>query len=355
MDVETFVRLPLAGTVACVVIAPIAAWQTVERVRVRRAARHRSRVARLRAQALAVAVGRIYSVGPLPAVATGDGEVIDRILVDFVQLLRGPDKTALVRILELRGTIESARQRTNARSPLVRARAAERLGTLGTRLALDDLARLLDDRSAEVRAVAARALGKLEGAGIVPVLLASLDGPRRVPESIVAEALATAGPACADDLREGLRNPSAVVRAIAAGLIGQLGVTVATDDLIVALGDSDARTRAAATAALGRIGSPRATGPLVRVLAHAPLDERRAAICALGAIGSPSAVPLLASLLDSNEAEVPTCAAQALSQMGRAGRLALRFRSSEPGLPGSHARDALTRADGLEYSERLAA
>jgi hypothetical protein len=343
----------LVGLAVCALVAPIAASVVVKLVRERTASRSLARATRLRPDAIKL-VADAVTTGGLPAIGTRDGRVLDRLVVEIVPLLRGADKTALVLVLEERGTVAAARKRTYAASALERAHAAEMLGALGIRRALPELARLLHDRSEEVRIVAARALGKLGGARAVPFLLASLEEPRPVPVSIVSMALLHSGPAGIEELRAGLGSGSSTARATAAELLGQFGAIAASDDLIVALADSDERTRAAAAVALGRIGSPRAVEPLVRLLGEiVTIDERRCAISALGAIGSPAPAELLAAMLDSNEAEIPRRAAQALGRMGDAGRRELRARSLEVGPAGAHAREALGSDSDTQATRRL--
>src|SRR5438105_290772 len=83
----------------------------------------------------------------------------------------------------------------------------------------------------------ARALGKLGPAAVAPRLDA-LTARRPVPADIVTMALVHAGAAGADDLIGGL-DPArpARVRAVAAELLGQLGVLSAAASLATTLGD----------------------------------------------------------------------------------------------------------------------
>jgi HEAT repeat protein len=99
--------------------------------------------------------------------------------------------------------------------------------------ALPDLTRLLHDRDPDVRAAAARALGKLGRPEAVPHLLGALERKRSVPVGVVSMALLHLGPPCAPALRHGLaRENSRHVRALAAELLGWLGAIGAVDQLI---------------------------------------------------------------------------------------------------------------------------
>jgi HEAT repeat protein len=266
------------------------------------------------------------------------GRSLDALATGLLRKLRGEDRRVLTTLLEASGQIDRARRDTRRPGPVRRARAAELLGAAGAADALPDLTRLLRDRDPDVRAAAARALGKLGHPQAASSLLATLGAERPVPAGVVSIALLHLGPACAPALRDGLdigNGPH--VRTLAAELLGRLGAIEAADRLIEAV-DSDPfpAVRAAAARALGRAGVPRAAAPLERALARDPAAEvRRAAAWALGELGGGAAVDGLAAALSSGDHALAREAARSLLSCGPAGRSLLeriaRGREAAPG------------------------
>ena len=91
-------------------------------------------------------------------------------------------------------------RRTSFMNPVRRAIAAERLGNAGVPTTARSVIRLLEDRHADVRIVAARALGKMGNPGAVAPLLNALDCERPVPMSIVTMALLHIGPSVVEPM-----------------------------------------------------------------------------------------------------------------------------------------------------------
>ncbi len=272
------------------------------------------------------------------------GRSLDELAAGLLTKLRGEDRRVLERLLETTGSLERARRRTRRRGAVGRARAAELLGAAGHTAALDDLTLLLADRDHDVRATAARALGKLGDPAAVPALLASLEARRPVPAGVVTMALLHIGPAAGAPLAEALATPhSASTRAIAAELLGRLGGLSAAGELIRALRhDRDATVRAGAARALGRIGVQRAVAPLEACLIddQAPA-VRQAAAWALGELGGTRAFAGLAGALLSDDHALARRAADALVGCGPTG-LALLQRTAAGHGPGAReARETL--------------
>lgn len=327
-----------------VIVMLATASAVAKAVRDRRAAGRASATLAFR-PSIAALVGGTAAPEGAPGVGGHDSRLFETAIVDMLPLLRGRERAGLVRVLEDRGVVDRARRATYSRSSLRRARAAETLGACATRRALPELGRLLRDRDREVRIVAARALGKLGGAGAVPFLLGSLEKPRPLPLSIITMALMHIGPSGIDEMREGLRAPSPRAREAAAEVLGQFGASSAVPELIESLRDPEPLVRARSASALGRIGSPRAVAPLLELLgADETLETRRAAVTALGAIGSPDAVEAVRAALDSAESDISWRAARALAQLGAPGRLVLDERAHRTDRTGGHAREALAGA-----------
>jgi len=122
--------------------------------------------------------------------------------------------------------------------------------------AFADWQRDVRDRSPEVRARAAKALGRF-GPGAVPLLTPALGDPELTVRRAVAEALRAIGPAVVPSMIRALENSEVRIRANAAVVLGGLGPAArdAVPSLARALKDANPRVRELATEAIDRITS----------------------------------------------------------------------------------------------------
>ena len=223
-----------------------------------------------------------------------------------------------------------------------RAMAAHLLGAAAVPAAVPDLVRLTQDRSEDVRRVAARALGRMGDPRGVRALISALEEPRALSQGTVGLAMVRMGPAAAPGLREALGSDDPSVRAMAADVLGHLGDTDAVPRLMDRLHDDEVNVRLAAAAALRRIGSPQARP----ALAHTALSDqepavRALAVSALAVLGPAFALGTLSEALGDVDHRVARAAAGALAQAGEDGVAELR-RVAETQRPGRlEAREAL--------------
>ena len=243
---------------------------------------------------------------------------VEDMVVSLLRKLRGVDREGLVELLEQGGTIERALRRSHRPGAVGRARAVELLGATEVARALPEVARALHDRDPAVRAVAARALGRMGDPGAVPLLLAALEKPRPIPVSLVGMALARIGPVGREGLATGLGAPSPSARGLSVELLGQFGVPADVPGIVALLmDDPDPDVRGRAAGALGHIGSPRALAPLTDCLhAAQPAALRAAAARALGTVGPGASQDALIAALGSGGHELARAAADTLSRGG---------------------------------------
>ncbi len=282
----------------------------------------------------------------LDHVAGPEGRLLEELAWQMLGKVRGASRQALVAWLDRRGAIEEARLRTHKRGAVGRAKAAERLGAAGVLSTSPDVARLLEDPHAEVRIVAARALGKLGDASAVPALLKAVSGHNAVPSSLVSMALLHIGPTVIDPLVEGLRHPSPGVRRVCADLLGMHGALPATRPLVnLVESDEDTEVRMRAANALGRIGAPQGIEPLQRALgAQQPQPLRVTAAFALGQIGGATAIGALHNCINDQDEELGAIAAEALAGMGVKGIAILDVVAQAEGPGRQRAEDWLARS-----------
>lgn len=284
------------------------------------------------------------AVARLATIRGREWRACEPTLVSMLAKVRGGSHAALVEVLVRRGTIERAVRRTRSWSLIARCEAAELIGATGYRPAAPALIRLLDDRSPEVRRVAARAVGRLgDPAGAVPLLRAGT-GDRALPSRDVAAALvlldAEATPTLVSIVAE-QRSP--LLRSIGAEVLGLRGAVEAVGLLVSMLReDPSLEVRIRASRALGRIGVDTAVGPLVDALDAEATELRAVAARALGQVGSDEAVPALVVRLGDPAHRVAANAAESLAALGDRGLLALgEAAASERSRAGDYAREAL--------------
>jgi HEAT repeat protein len=344
------IRQFIVDALLCVSAAlALLATATAVRKSVRRAAdRRRSRIeANVRPRLMQLLASDGESEADLAEVGGRAGRVLESVTASLLSKLRGEDRAAVVRMLDARGKVDTARRDLHRFGTVRRARAAEFLGAVGAASAYDDLVRVLHGRNAELRGVAARALGRLGIAEPVEPLLASLDGPRSIPVGVVTMALLHIGPPAEAPLGDiGLAHESALARQISAELLGVLGAYDAVPGLMALANDDPIpAVRRAALWALGRIGHPQAVDTLIACLEQDSSVLSASAARSLGQVGSPQAVPALADAVCHEDHSVAHRAAEALTRLGRPGREALDDLARLSDTASRYARGAISAAD----------
>lgn len=182
--------------------------------------------------------------------------------------------------------------------------------------AVDPLIDALDDPNANVRAGAARALGKIGDPRALGPLIFRL---RYEPEAEVRKPLVWAlhmgGERAVEPLIEALHDPDEWVRFGAVVVLAKIG-DVAVVPLIRALYDANPLVRAGAAETLGRLDDPRAVEPLANLLHDVDENTWRQAAVALGRLGDARAVRPLIKILQSPVCDLLTRAIKALGQIG---------------------------------------
>ncbi|MFD1146499.1 HEAT repeat domain-containing protein, partial [Saccharothrix hoggarensis] len=240
---------------------------------------------------------------------------VEPVAVAMLGKVRGEARTAVIGLLERRGSVERAMRGAHRRSAVVRARSAHLLGAVGGPGATAQLMRLLDDRDPEVRAVAVRALGRLADPTAAVALVHGLHRTPPLPQHLVMSALRQIGPEAVPPLLDAAGQADDLVRAQVAEALGLIGA-VASAPVLVAMLRTDRSTevRLRAARALGRIGAPLSVeGVIAATSAREPLPLRVTATEALGALGARCAVPVLADLVDDPAHWVAHAAAVALA------------------------------------------
>ncbi len=183
---------------------------------------------------------------------------------------------------------------------------------------------MLTDRYAQVRRVAAAALGEIgpEAGSAVEALSRCV---KDTDEVVRRHAVVALGEVASDAsvavpaLIQALHDASGLVRRCAAAAIRELGpaAPAAVPALIVALGEDDVKNRVVAAAALVRVGLV-ALPRLMEALHHTDAGVRRHVVTILGKLGGRNALALVRRRLDDPDADVRETATEVLHKMNDA-------------------------------------
>ncbi|MCK9298556.1 HEAT repeat domain-containing protein [Methanoculleus sp.] len=244
-----------------------------------------------------------------------------------------PEKTALEQCLEaLRSSDEEIRaaavaalqtmgkeavgyliQALNDPHYAVRIAAAEGLGEIGDRAAVDALVLVCNDEREDVRIAAARALGQIGDRRSIQPLIRLFSDRYHGVRVAAADAVTVFGRDALGPLEEALDDPVPTVRVTAARAIGLIGAGESVPVLIGHLGDAAPEVRWSVARALADFGSL-AVEPLFLVLKKGRKEMRLAAIDALWEVPDKRAGEALRYALEDEDEEVRTKAEAALKK-----------------------------------------
>jgi len=182
--------------------------------------------------------------------------------------------------------VARARENLASDDPEVRAAAARYLSEKRDKEAAPRLVRMLDDEDVGVREAVVRALGNI-GAREAAQPLAELYSKEddRDVRLAASRAMASIGTPSVEPLVGILASPRPEVRAGAARILGRIGSQRAVDPLIRLIDDPDADVRKAAIHSLRSIGGSRALDAIARAVQDRDRDVESAAEDELGGRG----------------------------------------------------------------------
>jgi len=214
--------------------------------------------------------------------------------------------------------------------PQLRSGAANVLGLLGDKRAIEPLLACLDDKDIRVCGAAALALGKLHAGEALERIIALLHDPEWLARNMAVTALRElADPRSEEALIAALEDENEMVASNAAVTLGKFGDKRVIEMLIAIVNNRKGFRRYGAVQALGEINDPRAVEPLIGALEVDEFFIRENAARALGNLRDPrAALPLLrmmGKLDDANEDEQQVIfgAMTALRQIGKAAHEAI--------------------------------
>ncbi len=311
------VLLVFAGLTIVIILGK--AWrETVE-------AYHRGR--RQEIEPVVLAYSHAETVSILPGlggqVRPRDRNVVEKVLLEFIQQVRGIERDRLGRAFDELGYVNSNLEQLQSPRWWFRADAAEKLGLSGARRATEQLASALNDEVPEVRIRAANALGKVGGRASVVPLIAALNEPNRWSTIRIADILTGMGTEVVQELVNGWDDLNHTGRLAAIDIFGRIRHLDAVPWLRERLSDEHADIRARAAHALGAIAEPGSAELLQQAMHDQEWPVRAMAAKALGRIRDRDSIPVLCSALRDPEWWVRANAADGLRLMGPDGIEAL--------------------------------
>lgn len=285
-----------------------------------------------------------------------DRTVVEQVLLDHAQRVRGVERDRLGRALDELGFVD--RWLAGLRSPRwwTRANCAEKLGLAGATRAASALAAALDDEEREVRLRAAKSLGAVGGAAAVPPLIRALAEPSRWSTIRVADILTEVGARVPGELAASFATLPAHAKLAALDVCGRIKEIGTVPWLIERLRDPERDVRARAAHALGQIGHPDSGPALAKLLEDPDWPPRAMAAKALGRARWEPAVSALCTALRDREWWVRANAAEALRLIGPKGLDALEKMLDDQDVFARHQAVVMLQETGRldEHVDRLA-
>ncbi len=250
-------------------------------------------------------------------------------VLGLLSKVRGGAADDLGDLLRFHGDIDNAQGMLTARSAVRRAHAAYLLGLVRDQEDAPLVMPLLSDPDADVRWVAARALGFIgdpsAATGVLDAVR-SQQGEIGVPAWVAAEALLAMGAGITAVLKDGLTSADHFVRSVCVLVAGSGSFVSVVPELRILLAtDTEPDIRTGATVALGLIGSADDVATL-EWLTHASETTvlRRSAATALGDLGRREALDTLLGLLGDGDRRLAQLAADSMVRIGPEGIARLR-------------------------------
>lgn len=214
------------------------------------------------------------------------------------------------------------------RNPAVRARAATRIGYLGSEAATSALLHALHDDQLDVRLSVAEALVQLQHVPAIMPILDALSMPGRWPSRRATEQLLGFGLEAVMPLRRMLDDrdmvPAPARAVVAINVLGILGAREALPEVMGWTDHEETEIRVAVARALGGMGDGSSAPALARLLVDERWEVRSMAAKSLGQLAEPSTIPILERALTDPAWWVRFNTAQTLSELGAGGIEALQ-------------------------------
>lgn len=206
-----------------------------------------------------------------------DVRALIRLAAETATQVRGEDRAALTGWLTAKQFHRACLKRMKSPFALTRARALDSFAPIAE-LAPRSIERMLSDRDARVRSLAAQVAGRSGMSNLVPALLRSVEGSRDIPARIVSMAVLRAAPSTIADFGDTPTDGSERVRAMALDLAGQLNLVDARPAIEAGLSSPSEGVRLASIRSLQRLGSPLSLPALQKMATYSAYEHSHAQV-----------------------------------------------------------------------------
>jgi HEAT repeat protein len=250
-------------------------------------------------------------------------DVLEQVLLDHAQRIRGTEHDRLSRAMDDLGFVDDLIAQLGSARWWQRAEAAEKLGLSGVVRSRDHLIPLMQDEVSEVRLRAAKALGALGGKSSIREIVHALNEPNRWSTIRLADILTGMGRTVVDELTSYFDSLTLTGKLAALDILGRIRPLHIVPWLGRRMSDPEPDVRARTCHALGCIGDPHSTPLLIRALDDEAWPVRAMAAKALGKIASPEAIEPLCRAMHDQQWWVRSNSAHAVRSLGARGAEAL--------------------------------
>jgi HEAT repeat protein len=226
----------------------------------------------------------------------------------------------ILRDLKGDGIFEALQDALSDQSQNIRYEALKSLIMLNDQRGRDVIIGALKDPYAEIREMAAAALGNFKGGGIFEVLQGVLADENKDVRGAALKSIIMINDERGRDILIGaLKDSDAGIREMAAAALGNLKGEGIFEALTGVLADQDRNVRCAAVKSIIMMNDPRGTDVLIGALKDSDDEIRRLTVIALGKINDPKVIEPLGSMLGDKNDSVWKAAADSLLNLGEAG------------------------------------
>jgi len=254
-----------------------------------------------------------------------DALIFKAIILELAEEVSGIQQSRATELYEFSG-IADKEIRTLRRSWFwwLRAEAAHSLGEMRVKRAKNDLIQALRDKNIEVRLEATWAIGHMGFVDTLPLIMESMSRFFKIAALRMDAFIFEMGAPALPLLLDLCKHPEQEIQLLAIHLVGEFKDPGTLGVLLSLLDSQDLEIRLAACKAIGSIGEPSGLSDMIPYLEDSAWQMRAQAAKQFGRNGFTPAIPGLLKCLEDKAWWVRLNSGEALSLMGKNGRVALK-------------------------------
>lgn len=268
---------------------------------------------------------------PLKNLGWADALIFKAILLELSEEASGIQQPRATELYEFSG-IADKEIRTLRRSWFwwLRAASAHNLGQMRVKRAKSNLIEALGDKSIEVRLEATWAIGHMGFVDTLPLIMESMSRFFKIAALRMDAFIFEMGAPALPLLLDLCKHPEWEIQLLAIHLVGEFKDPGTLKVLLPLLGSQNLEIRIAACKAIGSIGDPSGLSGIIPYMEDSAWQIRAQAAKQFGRNRFTPAIPGLLKCLEDLAWWVRLNAGEALSQMGKKGKIALKKALKSP-------------------------